>query len=189
MVLGTFAYCGSGQDTLADGFCKYLGFTKYCMGDIIREFASARKLPLQRKILQNIRVEINSKYGRNFVPESIVERINKAEKPTNNVIITGIRTIEECSILRGELGMKLIFVYADENIRYLRMLKRKDEKDEENLSELKKRMERENEMFDYVQLQEQALYKFDFNMPLDVYKIIEKNIVQKIYVEMMEKGY
>jgi len=29
MVLGASAYCGSGQDTLADSFCQYLGFLKY----------------------------------------------------------------------------------------------------------------------------------------------------------------
>lgn len=187
MVLGTFAYCGSGQDTLADGFCQYLGFSKYCMGDVIREIALLRKLPARRDILQNIRIEINSKYGKNYVPEMIVDRISKAERRIDRIIITGIRTIEEYSILREKLGMKLIFVYADEDIRYQRMLKRKDEKDEKSLSELKLRMDTENKLFDYLQLQEKALYKFDFNMPLNVYKRNESKIVQKLFIQMNRK--
>ena len=64
------------------------------------------------------------------------------------------------------------------------MLKRKDEKDEDTIEELKKRMMRENELFDYVQLQEQACYSFDFNMPLEEYRIKEKEIVETIYEEI-----
>ena len=48
MIIGTFAYCGSGQDTLADGFCKYKGFIKYSLGDVIRQIANERNLPQKR---------------------------------------------------------------------------------------------------------------------------------------------
>lgn len=187
MVLGTCAYCGSGQDTLADGFCQYLGFSKYCMGDVIRDIARKRNLPVRREILQNIRLELNLIYGKNYVPECIVRRINESGFPPGKIIITGIRTVEEYSILREKLDMKLLFVYADEDIRYQRMLKRRDEKDEESFLELRKRMERENELFDYLQLKAFALYRFNFNMPLDKYKGDEKNIVQEVFLQMMKR--
>lgn len=187
MVLGTSAYCGSGQDTLADSFCQYLGFVKFSLGDVIREIAMSRNLPIQREILQNIRIEINSKYGKNFVPERIIDCIKKSECSMNRIIITGIRTVEECFILREKLGMMLIFVYADKNIRFQRMLKRNAEKDEKTYSELKIRMDKENELFDYPQLQEQALLKYDFSMTLDKYKKMEEEIVYNIYIQMLQK--
>lgn len=187
MVIGTCAYCGSGQDTLADGFCQYLGFKKYSMGDVVRKIAKDRNLPMRRDILQDIRVDCDAKYGRNFIPDIIVKQINDVGDAINKVIITGIRTEEEYSILYKRLGMKLLFVYADENIRYQRMLKRKCEKDEETISELRLRMERENELFDYQKLEKMALYRFDFNMELRKYKQNEQSIVDKVYIKMCER--
>ena len=49
MILGTFAYCGSGQDTLADSFCELLGFKKYSMGDCIKYMYKATLITVCRQ--------------------------------------------------------------------------------------------------------------------------------------------
>ena len=77
MVIGTFAYCGSGQDTLADSFCRYRGYKKYSMGDVFRDIASKNNLPQTREVLQLIRIEYDKKYGRLFAPEQILKIIQK----------------------------------------------------------------------------------------------------------------
>lgn len=187
MVLGTAAFCGSGQDTLADSFCRFLGFTKFSMGDVIREIALSRKLPPQRKVLQNIRKELNLKYGKSFVPEKMIDRINDCENAIDNIIITGIRTLEEYQILQENLGMKLIFVYADENIRFQRMLKRNSVKDEKTYSELRIRMDEENKLFDYSQLRELAFLIYDFNLSLYEYNKNEERIVYNIYTQCCKR--
>ena len=178
MVIGTFAYCGSGQDTLADGFCRYKGFQKFSLGDIIRNIAKERGLPPKRENLQKIREECDAVYGRDFTSKQIVNQISLTEN--QNIIITGIRTMEEYLHLKSQLIMILIFVFSDEKIRFQRMLKRAEEKDEANLLELKKRMDKEEELFDYEQLKQCADITFVFNMYLSLYMKKEKEIVESL---------
>lgn len=182
MVLGTFAYCGSGQDTLADGFCKYLGYVKYGLGDVVRGIAKERKLPLYREVLQSIRKEYDFKYGREYIPNLIVKEI--AQRRDDKIIITGIRTIEEYEIFKRELGMLLIYVSADKNIRYERMLRRSDEKDATTIEELEKQMKNEDKLFDYKILENFKDYEFRFDILLSDYLKLEKKIVTDLEDEM-----
>jgi len=101
MVLGTFAYCGSGQDTLADGFCKFKGFKKYCLGDVIREIADRRNLSYERENLQMIRKECDKLYGREYVPLKLFEKIQFHEE--ENIIITTIHNLR-ASRKQGKLN-------------------------------------------------------------------------------------
>lgn len=178
MVIGTFAYCGSGQDTLADSLCKYKGFQKFSLGDVIRSIALERGLQPKREILQAIREEYDIKYGRNFVANAIAMKIENTRN--NNIILTGIRTIQEYRLFKDKFNMFFIFVKADEKIRYQRMLCRADIKDECSLQELKKKMEKENLMFDYKQLEQYADLIFDFNMELSKYHVLEYHLVSQL---------
>ena len=182
MIIGTFAYCGSGQDTLADGFCRYKGFRKFSLGDVIRDIAKERHLPCKREILQKIREECDQIYGRKFVPEQLMKKIEAA--PGTNIVITGIRTIEEYSYFKSHLNMIFVFVYADTEIRFQRMIARADEKDETSLSELKRRMDKENQLFDYKKLEYYADIKYNFNMNLDEYLNNEKHIVESLLIQI-----
>lgn len=182
MVIGTFAYCGSGQDTLADGFCKYKGFIKYSLGDVIRNIAKERNLPQTREILQSIRKECDEKYGRKFIPETVIGQISREK--AEQIIITGIRTVEEYEIFKERLGMKLIFVYANQSIRLQRMLNRGAEKDGKSISELVYRMEVENSLFDYEKLEKKADYIFNFEMVLENYLQSEEKIIHSLYNEL-----
>ncbi len=178
MILGTFAYCGSGQDTLADSICKYFSFYKYSVGDFIREIAEKNRLNKDRETLRAIRIYYDETYGRNYFPNLLLQKIKK-DAPTN-AIITGIRTVEEFQKFHDVLGMKLIFVYADEDIRLARMLNRKDEKDEITLNSLKHQMQEETNYFDYKKLEEKSCLTFNFNMSLQVYTKNEKEIVKDL---------
>lgn len=179
MTIGTFAYCGSGQDTLADSFCKYLGFHKFSLGDVIRNIARERNLPEKREVLQNIRAELDTSYGREFIPLALLKVIRNSGY--NKIIITGIRTREEYRIFSQHLGMRLLFVYADEDIRYKRMIARKEAKDEGSVKQLRINMRRENELFDYECLKPFAIYKYNFNMPIDEYRSKELLIIKNLY--------
>lgn len=187
MVLGTFAYCGSGQDTLANSFCKYFAFNKYSIGDLIREIAEKNKLDKTRTTLRFIRVNYDKIYGRNYFPKLLIGKIKKESQ--KNAIITGIRTEEEFQMFHDVLNMKLIFVYADENIRFARMLNRGAEKDERTLNALKQQMQEETDYFDYDKLKEKSSLTFNFNMSLQAYIKDEKNIVKKLLQDLGEVKY
>lgn len=184
MVIGTFAYCGSGQDTLADGFCKYKDFIKFSLGDIIRDIAVDSNIEPNRKNLQIIRGKYDKLYGREYIPKKILEKIKFSGK--NDVILTGIRTIEEYNFFKNNLNLILVFVYAEKNVRFQRMLKRSDIKDERNYKLLNKRMNKENDLFDYEKLQQVADIYFDFNMPLEDYINNEYNIIIKLYNKLLK---
>lgn len=182
MVIGTAAYCGSGQDTLADGFIKYKGFVRYSLGDVFRDMAKERNMLQTRENLQNIREECDRKYGRTYVADKIVREIKEKKDP--HVIITGIRRKEEYNIFKRQLGLVFIFIYADEAIRLERMLYRGMTKDGKTILEIQTCMARENEMFDYGFLRDHADMEFNFNMKLDKYLHDESDIVTYLYKKL-----
>ncbi len=186
MVIGTFAYCGSGQDTLADSICKYYDFKKYSLGDLLREIAKKRGVKATRTELQNIRNEYDEKYGRYYFPNKIIQLIELNKN--NNAIITGIRTLEEYEMFKQKLDMVFVFVYADKEKRMNRILARNSEKDGKSLELIKRNLQQENLMFDYEKLEKLSDYKFDFNMNLDFYKQNEVQIIREIIQYMEDKN-
>lgn len=191
MIIGTFAYCGSGQDTLADSICAHKNYMKYSLGDVFRNIARSRGLSQSREVLQSIRIEYDQKYGRSYVPRHIVEMVNGVNqncKNVNDIIITGIRTVEEYDIFNRELGMHLLFVYANKDVRYSRMLRRADEKDATSIESLKHSMSMEERLFDYKELEILADYRFDFSMRLEAFKKSEEAIVDSIIRHMADLG-
>ena len=97
-----------------------------------------------------------------------------------NLVVTGLRTMEEYELFNRTFDFRLIFLDAKEHIRLNRMLKRREEKDEETISKLKKQMIEENELFDYKKLAEVADIYFDFSMDISVYRRNELVIVAQI---------
>lgn len=178
ITIGTFGYCGSGQDTLADDLCTEMGFLKFSLGDFIREIATKMGKSHSRESLQNVRLYLDKVYGRNYVSEEVLRRIQKTK--SKKIIFTGIRRMEEYHLFRKELGMKLIYIYADENLRYQRMLHRAEEKDAGTIETLQRQMARETHIFDYSELKKVADYQFDFNITLNEYNIRKSEILKTI---------
>ena len=185
MVIGTFAYCGSGQDTLADSICKLYGYKKYSVGDLIRKIATDNGLPQTRENLRQIRRKYDTNFGRDYFPNMLVKQIKRDD--SNNIIITGIRTMQEYYIFRDYFKIKIIFVYADSHIRLQRMLKRQEEKDEESMDLLRKQMEKESQMFDYDELQTVNDIFFDFNITLEMYRKQEYDIVNSLLMKLSKE--
>lgn len=184
MVIGTFAYCGSGQDTLADSICKLHGYKKYSIGDYIRNIAENRNVSKTRINLRKIRREYDERYGRFYLPNELIHQIQNDN--CKNVIITGMRTIEEYTLFKEAMNIKLIFVYADEDVRYKRMLKRHSEKDEFEIHLLQKQMEAEKNMFDYDKLEKRYDIFFDFNMVLEEYIKCEVEIIDSLLLRLAQ---
>ena len=184
-VLGTCGYFGSGQDTIADDLCKVLGFVKISLGDFIRAEAIKSGLTLTRTNLQNVRLMLDQAKGRDYVPRKLVRQVllSKYER----IIFTGIRRMEEYNIFHSVFDMKLVFVYVDKDIRYQRMLLRKEKKDASTIEQLDQQMMRELQLFDYGQLKEVCDYIFDFNMPLKEYQehkiFILEQLLKNTFVE------
>lgn len=189
VVIGTAAYCGSGQDTLADSICRKYKMNKYSMGDEVRGIAVREGKNLDRYTLQSIRKECDIKYGRMYFPEIIAGKIKSADAKRKNCVITGIRTMEEYGLFKRKFDFKLIFLTAEEEIRMERMMKRGSEKDSQKREELMEQMDRELAMFDYGKLCIAADLYLDFSMPLEYYREHEDSIVAGIMERLRDNKF
>lgn len=175
MVIGTAAYCGSGQDTLADSICSIYGMKKYSMGDMVRKLAEEQGKPQDRSTLRSIRRNCDKLYGREYFPQMLVETIR--DSGSKNCIITGLRTMEEYRLFHQAFDFRFVFLDALENIRLTRMLLRREEKDENTVEALRQQMEAESRLFDYKELEKVADVHFDFSMDINTYKAHKEEVV------------
>lgn len=180
IVIGTFAYCGSGQDAIARLISPKLDFPLYSMGDIVRNIAKKNNLGSTRQNLQDIRREYDTKYGRSYFADILAREI---ESRNTSAIITGIRLLEEVEMFKKYFGNKfyLVFVYADEFIRFNRLLKRNEEKDPKNYSEFLIQMENEKKLFDLERLERQYDLQIDCNMTLKKMEDGIESIMSEFY--------
>lgn len=163
-VLGTCAFPGSGQDTFANELAKRLDITVYSMGDILRNIAKENNLEPTREVLQQIRKDINKNKNSKFIANELVIKINKNNKPA---IITGIRLLDEVSIFKDKFNFKLIFVWAEKEIRYNRILLRGQEKDPNNLDGFTLQSKKEEKLFEIKILSKGSDCVIDCNMLKD----------------------
>ena len=177
IIIGTSAYCGSGQDTLADAIVKKYGFEKHSLGDFLREMAQNRGIKPSRENLQMIRKELDKQFGRSYIPERIAERILNNGK---DAIITGLRTLEEYSIFKEKLGMYFIFVFADKEIRFKRLMSRATDRDPSGREEFEKQNASELAMFDVAELEKKCDFRFVCNMTLEEFWSDYENLLWQI---------
>ncbi|MDT7891231.1 MAG: AAA family ATPase [Thermoproteota archaeon] len=117
--------------TLASSFAKELGIHVISMGDKVRELGhdTARLI-----------FEIREKHGRDAIARICGEEIKKLNK---DVIVEGIRNIEEVEYFKTIGEVYLIAIHASPLTRFKRALNRKRNDDPDNFEEFKKRDERE----------------------------------------------
>ena len=163
LVIGTSAYCGSGQDTIALELAKIYQFSVFSMGDVFRKIAFEQGISSTRANLQKIRMEYDKKYGRYYFPKVLSEKILQTSQ---NAIITGIRTREEVDIYKSQFKFFLVFVYADEMVRCERLIKRNFPRDPKNFQEFLLQSKREIELFDIEYLRQVSDYRIACNMSL-----------------------
>lgn len=175
--IGTAAYCGSGQDTLADEICRLYNFQKYSIGDYFKQLAYERNVIPTRENLQKIRIEIDEYHNRDFIPIQISDYLLTLNK---NTIITGLRTTNELNIFRNKLNLYFIFVFADKDIRYQRILNRNDTKDPKTLADIIRQEKIELDLFDIQTLEDRCDFKFIFNQTLDEFILKSTDLINEI---------
>lgn len=166
LILGTFAYPGSGQDTFAAELAKRRAIDVYSTGDAIRSIARERGLPFTRENLQDIRREVDRNHDRYFLPLELTKQIKESD---TDAIITGIRTREEYETFKGNFEFYLFFVYADELTRYQRLVKRAEAKDPTTFEEFIRQSDVESAMFDLRFLESVCDYTLDCGMSIDAF--------------------
>jgi dephospho-CoA kinase len=124
--------------TLISSFAKELGIPVISMGDKIREIAKRNNINV--KDIGNLIFEIRNKYGKDAIAKQCYEDIKKI---SSDVIIDGIRNIEEIEYFSKLGEVFIIAIFAPRKLRFERALKRKREDDPKNYEEFIQRDLRE----------------------------------------------
>lgn len=128
---------GSGKGIIALAARK-LGLPVISMGDIVREEALRRGLPLNRRSLSSLAAEIRACEGPEAIARRCFSKINSELSTT--ILIDGLRSPFEYWAFRERYQeMILIFVFASPGVRYARLRLRGREDDPQTWDEFVKR--------------------------------------------------
>ena len=136
---GTFA---SGKDTFADYLVKEFCYEHISTSDMVRAVAIERYGSVERPILQKVGIELRNEDGSGALAK---KALKISARPA---IISGIRTVAEVRTIKDAGGV-MVFIDADQKVRYDRMKKRaRDNESELSLEEFMAREERERDNSD-----------------------------------------
>ncbi|MFH1977973.1 MAG: AAA family ATPase [Candidatus Aenigmatarchaeota archaeon] len=177
-IIGVVGLIGSGKDVFASHLTKKYGYRTINMGDIVREFVLSLGRQITRENLHQTQKEYRDKYGADFFGKEVEKKI-KANEWTH-VIIDGIRRVEDIEPIKKdyEKDFMLIFIEADDKIRFERLRKRKRDGDPKTFREFAEQERNEYVHFHWDDLFRMAEYKLDNNRTVDEFhRVIDKFVV------------
>jgi dCMP deaminase len=119
MIIGLTGKNGAGKTEV----CQYLisrGFEYHSLSDEIREEIRRREQEIDRDLLIDVGNELRSKFGPAVLAERILQRLGHER----NYVIDSIRNPEEVAALRHRSDFTLLFVDADQSLRFERSRER-----------------------------------------------------------------
>lgn len=142
-----------GKDTASEYVAEKYNLTHISSGDLVREYIKENNLgTLERKNVQKYAIELRTKYGGDYLVRLALE------KNPDNVIISGLRAIDEVETFKN-LGGKIISVTAPIESRYEWSKKRGRIDDKTTFEEFKKIEEEENSNTDRMSQNVNAVVK------------------------------
>ncbi|WP_457548997.1 AAA family ATPase [Archaeoglobus sp.] len=130
--------------TTASKVAEEMGIPVVCMGDVVRDEAKKRNLPLTDEVLGKIANELREKEGMDAIAKRCIPLVREKGKDVGVVVVDGIRGIAEVETFKRAFDdFILIGVEAPLEVRFQRALKRKRNDDVKSVEDLKERDKRE----------------------------------------------
>jgi dephospho-CoA kinase len=128
IILGFVGDLASGKGTI----CQYLkekhSVTSYRFSTMLRDMLDRIYIEKSRENLQDLSTFLRSRYGQDIMSKVIVKDVLNDKKET--VAVEGIRRPTDITYLKELEGFHLIYITAEPNIRWQRMVLRKENPDE-----------------------------------------------------------
>ena len=160
MIIGLTGRNGSGKGE-AVRFLQYKSFYPYSLSDVIREEIRKQGMEITRERLIEAGTRLRSQGGTSALAERILEKL-EADK---NYVIDSFRHPDEVKAFRVRPDFRLIFVEADPEVRFKRILDRGREKDATTVEEFLELEKREVAAADWHGQQLEAVEKMaDFTI-------------------------
>ncbi len=130
--------------TTASKVAEEMGIPVVCMGDVVREEAKRRNLPLTDEVLGKIASELREREGMDAIAKRCIPLIREKGRDVGVVVVDGVRGIAEVEAFKRAFDdFILIAIESPLELRFQRALKRKRSDDVKTIEELKERDERE----------------------------------------------
>lgn len=127
-IIGLVGETGSGKDSFCDYIKKnYKNVFCFRFSDPLTEVLKIFFNEVKKEDQQWLGVVLRQRFGNNVLGEAIKKKIQNIEKGI--IILNGIRALEEAQMIKN-LGGKIIYITADSKLRWQRIRKRGEKKDD-----------------------------------------------------------
>jgi len=181
IIIGITGTLGAGKGTIADFLVRKNGFKHFSVGGYLTKRLIRKGVKVDRDAMAKLGNELRTKFGSSYLA---LELYKEANKTGQKAIIESLRTPAEIEALKKAGTFYLFAVYADQKIRYKRIVARASKKDKVSFREFKSGEEKEikNTNPNMQNLEKCILmadYKFDNNGTIkDLYEKVEKVIAK-----------
>lgn len=131
MIIGIVGPIASGKNVLSDILVER-GFIRLSFSEEVRKEANLRRIPIERKYLQDLGNLMREKYGSGYWAERVVTQIEEGK----NYVVEGIRNPGEVNILRRLQGFVFIGIDAPLEKRYQWIVERNKDSDPKSLEKI-----------------------------------------------------
>lgn len=183
LIIGLVGEKGSGKETFVQIFKELTGkqVTHIRFSDVLYETLNLWNIPTTRKNLQDIAVLFRDHFGNSILSHVVQHRIENAD--ANVVIIDGVRWEEDVSMLRSFPNTILIYITAHQNIRYQRIVSRKEKSGESTTTfeQFLKEEQAPNEVL-ISKIGNNADYTIENNTDLKIFKRKVQEIIHTLQI-------
>ncbi len=124
IILGLVGDLAAGKGTISDYVQSTYGCTTYRFSTMLRDILDRIYVEKNRENLQELSTFLRQKFGQDVMSKVIAKDVEADKK--NLVIVDGIRRPTDITYLEKIPGFSLVYVTADSNLRWQRLVARKE---------------------------------------------------------------
>lgn len=129
IILGVAGEIGAGKDTVTSYITETHGAKYYRYSSILKDILKRLHLPYDRVSLANLAEALRAYFGENILSRTLVaDAENDADAEI--IVFDGIRKVAELEFLKTSPSFRFIFVDAEMQKRYERLVKRGEKSDD-----------------------------------------------------------
>ncbi|MFC1678179.1 AAA family ATPase [Patescibacteria group bacterium] len=126
LILGLVGEIASGKGAVAKYLIKKHKASYHRFSNPIRDILNRFYLDITRVNMSKLTTHLRQLYGEDFLVPILIKDLKNDKK--NIIILDGIRKPQEAKELKRLKNFRLVYITADEKIRYLRLLGRRENK-------------------------------------------------------------
>ena len=124
IILGLVGELAAGKGTIVNYLKKKHSAVSFRYSDSLRENLELYGLEISRENMQNLSTLLRKNFGENILAKGMVKKVNNSKN--NIIVIDGVRRHTDIENLGDVEGFNLIYITADQKIRYERYIERNE---------------------------------------------------------------